>query len=323
MPRPIRSLEEGRIYHIYNRVGGDGLPFVDEALAARFVHLLRLVVERDGLVVFAWVLLGSHFHLAVRMGAVPLSRSMKTLQQEVTRARNRMAKVYGPMWQGRYKAKEVHDQDYLGKLIAYVHLNPVKAGIVALPKKYRWSGHRDVLGLRKRPIVSVDDVLALYGKSRRTALGTYRSTLRAVQDSSWSERPPGNLPWWRLGRPPTGEELQSDGGVLVDELGRSTSPYRARFGAEVWLEMACGHLGVKREDLASRSRHPEIVRSRDLVSLVGVERYGVKVKELAASLGKSDDGVSVSVRRGARRRLEDEAFAVDAEALDACGREDR
>lgn len=323
MPRPARTLEEGRIYHVYNRVGGDGVPFVDEALAARFVQLTRLVVERDGLVVFAWVLMGNHFHLVVQMSAVPLSRSMKTLQQEVTRTRNRRAEVCGPLWQGRYKAKHVDDQGYLGKLIAYVHLNPVTAGIAAGPNEYRWSGHRDVLGLRKRPIVSVDDVLGLYGASRRAALGAYRSALCSVGDSAWSEKGPGHLPWWPLGRPSTEDKVHSDGGVLTDELGRSTSPYRARLGAEAWLEMACCHLGVQREDLESRSRRPEFVRSRDLVSLIGVERYGVKVKELAASLGKSEDGVSLSVRRGARRRAEDEAFAVDAEALDACGLEER
>ena len=323
MPRPNRTLEEGRIYHVYNRVGGDDAPFVEEALAARFVKLLRQVVKRDGLTVFAWVLMGNHYHLAVRMGAVSLSRSMKTLQQEVTRTRNRRAKVYGPFWQGRYKAKHVYDQRYLGELISYVHLNPVKAGIAAGPKKYRWSGHRDVLGLRKRPIVCVDDVLAIYGASRRAALGAYRSALRAVGESAWSEEAPGHLPWWRLGRPPSGEELESEGGVLMDELGRSTSPYRARLGAEDWLELACRHLGVQQEDLASRSREAGIVRSRDLVSLIGVERYGVKVKDLAASLGKSEDGISLSARRGARRRVEDEAFANDAEALDRCGVEER
>ena len=105
MPRANRTLEEGRIYHVYNRVGGEGFPFAEDALAARFLQLFRQIVERDGLVVFAWVLLGNHYHLVVRMGSVPLSRSMKSLQQGVTRSRNRRAKVFGPLWQGRFKAK--------------------------------------------------------------------------------------------------------------------------------------------------------------------------------------------------------------------------
>jgi REP element-mobilizing transposase RayT len=129
MPRAGRSFEEGRIYHVYNRVGGGSTEFADEGLAATFVALLRLAMRRDEVPVFAWCLLGNHYHLVVRQGPVPLSRPMKALQQGVTRARNLRSRVYGPLWQGRFKAKEVLDEGYLLQLIAYVHLNPVKAGL--------------------------------------------------------------------------------------------------------------------------------------------------------------------------------------------------
>jgi REP element-mobilizing transposase RayT len=68
MPRPGRALEEGRIYHVYNKTGGSEVPFTDEALASRFVHLLRAVVRRDELLLYAWTLMGNHYHLIVRMG---------------------------------------------------------------------------------------------------------------------------------------------------------------------------------------------------------------------------------------------------------------
>ena len=323
MPRPVRRLEEGRIYHVYNRVGGEGMPFSEESLAARFLQLFRKIVERDELIVYAWVLMGNHYHLVVRMGVAPLSRSMKSLQQQVTRSRNLRVKVFGPMWQGRFKAKQVNDESYLAQLIAYVHLNPVNAGIVERPKKYRWSGHRDVLGLRKTPIVSVDDVLGLYGSNRRQALHGYRNALRTVRQSDWSGNSPGHLPWWRLGRPRAEEDLHPGGQVMADQLGRSTSSYRARFGAETWIEMTCRYFEVERDELSSRSRQQSIVRIRDLIGLIGVERYGVMVKDLATSLGKSEDGVSLWVRRGARRREEDADFATDAKALDTALDEER
>ena len=323
MPRPGRILEEGRIYHVYNRVGGEGMPFSEEHLAARFQQVFRQIVVRDELVVYGWVLMGNHYHLVVRMGAAPLSRSMKSLQQKVTRSRNQRAKVLGPMWQGRFKAKQVDDEGYLSHLIAYVHLNPVNAGIVDRPKKHRWSGHRDILGLRKTPIVSVDDVLGLYGSNRRQALHGYRNALRTVRQSDWSGNSPGHLPWWRLGRPRAEEDLHPGGQVMEDQLGRPTSPYRGRLGAGVWLEITCRYFGVERDDLSSRGRQRGIVRIRDLIGLIGVERYGVMVKDLAASLGKSEDGVSLWVRRGARRREEDAGFAADAEALDAALNEER
>ena len=105
MPRAGRSFEEGRIYHVYNRLGGGLMEFANDDLAAEFVSSLRSVMRRDDVVVFAWSLLGNHYHLVVRQGAVPLSRPMKALQQGVTRVRNMKSRVFGPMWQGLKRAR--------------------------------------------------------------------------------------------------------------------------------------------------------------------------------------------------------------------------
>ena len=61
---------------------------------------------------------------------------------------------------------------------------------------------------------------------------------------------------------------------------------------------------------------------RELIGLVGIERYGVKVTALAAELGKSRDGVSRWYRRGAVRREEDPEFAAAAKALDQAASEE-
>ena len=152
---------------------------------------------------------------------------------------------------------------------------------------------------------------------RRASLAAYRSTLRSVAGLEWSGEAPGRLPWWRLGRPQAEDDLTPAGSEMADELGRGTSPFRRRFGASDWLELACVHLEVARGDVAGRGRQHEIVRARELIGLVGVVLYGVRVKDLARELGKSEDGVSLWVRRGARRREEDAAFAAEIEALDS------
>jgi REP element-mobilizing transposase RayT len=59
-----------------------------------------------------------------------------------TRARNLRDGVFGPLWQGRFRAKEVSDERYLMQLIGYVHLNPVTAGLSETADGYRWNGHR-------------------------------------------------------------------------------------------------------------------------------------------------------------------------------------
>ena len=247
---------------------------------------------------------------------------MKTLQQGVTRARNVKDRVYGPLWQGRFKAKEVNDDGYLMQLVAYVHLNPVKAGLAARADDYRWSGHRDVIGRRKTPIVAVEDVLLLYGQRRGPALRRYRATLATVDESDWGGEGPGRLPWWRLGRPTEEELLRRKDDAFIDEQGRSTARWRPRYGASEWLEIACARLGVDRARLADRNRNQEVVRARELIGLVGVERFGVKVNELARELGKSRDGVSRWIQRGTDRRASEADFASDAEALDLAASEE-
>lgn len=322
MARAGRSFEEGRIYHVYNRLGGGLREFSDEELAATFVALLRSALGRDETAILAWCLLGNHYHLVVRQGPVPLSRPMKTLQQGVTRARNTRHRVFGPLWQGRFKAKEVVDERYLMQLIAYVHLNPVKAGLAAEAGGYRWSGHRDIVGRRRDPMVAVDDVLLLYGETRRRALRGYRTAMVSVAGEQWSGAAPGELPWWRLGRPTEEERLRRRADAFVDELGRSTAKWRPRYTAKEWLEVACAHLECDAELLCGRGRAPATVRMRELIGLVGIERYGVRVTELAAELGKSIGGVSHWYRRGAVRRAEDADFAAAAEALDQAASEE-
>jgi hypothetical protein len=74
--------------------------------------------------------------------------------------------------------------------------------------------------------------------------------------------------------------------------------------------------------LADRNRNQEVVRARELIGLVGVERFGVKVNELARELGKSRDGVSRWFQRGTDRRASEADFASDAEALDLAASEE-
>ncbi len=321
MSRAMRRFEEGRFYHVYNRVGGGLLPFLDEGLAQEFVDLLRKVSKRDDLVILGWCLLGNHYHLVLRHGAVDLSRPIKTLQQKMTRLRNIRDRVYGPLWQGRFKAKEVTDSSYLMQVIAYVHLNPVKAGLAEDAGSYRWSGHSDIVGRRKSQILAVDEVLVLYGQTRRQALRSYRSAIDGVGDEVWSGEGPGRLPWWRLGRPTEDDQLKLRE-ACVDEAGRRTARWRPRYSAPDWVELACDELGVEKGALAGRGRDPEVVRAREILGLVGIERFGVKVGELAEELGKSRGGVTQWYRRGVVGRDEDPSFAATAAQLDYAASED-
>lgn len=314
MPRRVRVEIEGGLYHVYNRIGQGQRPFSDDAEAAAFVDLFREAKQRGELVVFAWCLLPNHFHFAVRMRSVPMWRTMHALQHRYALGFNRRRGVLGGVWQGRYKAKLIEDQRYFDQLMAYIHLNPVKAGLVDDPAAYQWSGHRELLGKAKKPLVDVDEALLGFGATLRSARAAYVRTLKGAREESWAGDSVDRLPWWSAD---DDREIQTvDSGPYIDMLGRSTGLERPLLTASEFVEAAAAELGVDLPELAGRGRMPETVHLREIVAVVGVERYGVGVKALAEEFGKSRVTVSSWVSRGAVKRSSEQAFARQVDELD-------
>ena len=310
MPRLQRVFVEGLVYHVYNRVGRGEAPFTLEDGAQTFWSLLEEVAKRDSLTVYAWCIMPNHYHLAVRTSTVPLWRSIRFLQHRYTQLFNRRAGVLGPLWQSRYKARPVTEQGSLLRLLAYIHLNPVAAGMVEDPARYRWSGHRELVRRVKEPLILVDPVFSLFGGTRQQARQAYVSLLRQERKAPWLGAEIVNLPWWR-------ETPEVEPPVRgVDALGSSSGPTRRRLTAAAFLARVAPLAKVTIEELASPRRTPELVDARELVGGVAVERWGIHVKGLAEALGKSREGVSKWVRRAARRRSEDDAFFRRMEDLD-------
>lgn len=317
MSRPDRVFFEGAVYHVYNRLARGESVFGEEAAALRFRDLLREVSQRDELTVFAWCLMSNHYHLAVRTNSVPLDRPLRSLQWRVTRSVNASRRVFGPLWQGRYRAKLVSEQRYLDQLLAYIHLNPVSAGIVGDPAKYRWSGHREVVRPLKNPIVDVDEVLRLFGTTRRAARAAYVRTLKAAVDEPWIGEDPGWLPWWRLGRPPKAEEEDPEvavGGKREQE--RAGEVDRPTLSADEYIQRGVAAAGVTVDDLRSRLRGPNVVRAREILAVVGVERYGLRVNDLAREMRKSPDSMTKMIGRTVRRRRTDLHLRATLDHLD-------
>ncbi len=152
MPRHPRLFLPYAIYHVYCRVARGEFIFDDDSEAMEFVERLREVRDLDAWSILAWCLMGNHYHLVVKTRDVELWRSMARLQARVSRDYNRRRGFFGRLWQGRYRARVVDTNEYYRQVLAYVHLNPVSAGIVSDPADYRLSGHRELIGLcRPRP----------------------------------------------------------------------------------------------------------------------------------------------------------------------------
>ena len=321
MPRKPRVFVEGGAYHVYCRTGRGARVFDEAEEAAAFVEVLRKVKERDGFLLYAWCLMGSHYHLAVRTTRVPLWRSMASLHVTVSKGFNRRHKVFGPLWQGRYRAKIVMEERYLQQLILYIHLNPVVAGVVTAAGDYEWSGHLELTGARERGLVDVDDALAGFGGRRSRARRAYLKRMETGRGLEWAERAPGDLPWWGRSGEKGGQISPTEGVPYVDYLGRSTAPERPRLEGAEYVARASAALGVGVEELAGRHRGPRLLALRQAVAMVGVERCGQKVKELSRRLHKNPGTISRWVSEAAARMGSDPELARAVERLDLALRE--
>jgi len=297
---------------VYNRFTNGEPVFSDVDACERFLDLVREVKARDGLTVFAWCLMTNHFHLAVRTGAVPLSRSMRQIGGRFSQQHNLINRRFGPLWQGRYKSRIVDSPEYLHQLIVYVHMNPVRAGIVPKPGAYGLSGHRELIKKTANPIVDVDDTLVVFGETLRKARGAYLSALKAASETTWSDDLYKELPWWRR----SDRKLEPKDVEYVDVLGRSTGLERPDIEAEDFARRVCFLMGVNMETVAGRGRNSVTAASRRTIATLGIERWGQRAKELARVLNKHPDVVSNWASKGGALRQADSSFRGVIDDLD-------
>jgi len=121
-----------------------------------FIRCLGEVCERNGAVVHAWCLMSNHYHLLLETPQGNLVDAMKWFQGTFTQRYNALHKLWGHLFQGRYKAKVIDDSDssYFRTVSEYIHLNPADAGLVGPGRlsEYSWSSYPFYLEPRsKRP----------------------------------------------------------------------------------------------------------------------------------------------------------------------------
>ncbi|MEQ1918239.1 MAG: transposase [Elusimicrobiota bacterium] len=116
--------------------------FIDDQDRLRFMNELRRYERESGAQILAYCLMGNHFHLAIRVALTPLGAFMRRLMGGYAAAFNHRHDRLGHLFQARHKANLCLDDRYLATLIHYIHMNPVRAGIVSSPHEWRWSSFK-------------------------------------------------------------------------------------------------------------------------------------------------------------------------------------
>ncbi len=146
-----------------------------------FLNRVALLCQEKAWKVYAFALMENHFHLLIRTCRQSLSYSMKKLLTGYVVNFNRRHKRYGHLFQNRYKSIICEDDPYLLELTRYIHLNPLRAGVVkgmGELSRYVWTGHAALLGNVKREWQDVETVLGYFGSRRKTAVMKYEEFVR-------------------------------------------------------------------------------------------------------------------------------------------------
>ena len=142
MARPLRIEYPGAFYHVTSRGNEKKDIFKSAADREKFLFYLASACARYGAEIHAYCLMTNHYHLMLETPFANLSLVMKYINSSYTTYFNIKSKRVGHLLQGRYKAILVEADAYAAELSRYIHLNPVRAGMVKSPEEYRWSSCR-------------------------------------------------------------------------------------------------------------------------------------------------------------------------------------
>lgn len=190
MPRPLRILVAGGIYHVTARGNRRQEIFRDESDYGQFLAFLADVVARHGWTCHAYCLMPNHYHLVLETPKDDLSVGMHRLNSLYAMWFNYRHGLDGHLFQGRFHSVLLHSNWHLIELARYVALNPVRGGVCAHPSAWRWSSYRAMVGTARQPsFLAPTWLLAQFGRTRREA----REAFRTFVASAPARPPPRTL----------------------------------------------------------------------------------------------------------------------------------
>ena len=304
MARKARVEIEGGLYHVITR-GNDRRDIFHSADDfAKFLSLLAKLKEQLPFFLYAYCLMSNHLHLLIERRTDKIGRIMHRLLTGYAQYYNRKYNRVGHLLQGRHKSVLCDSEMYMGELVRYIHLNPVKARIVAKPEEYPYCSHREYLGSRPEGIVDVDPVLRLFHARKEVA----RKEFERFVAAGVGEGHHAKLDIVEDGRILGSEEFVDAAIHRIGETGRVYQPTDGRLtsrsgsvdrdGLIAAVEMVSG---VAREDFCGPMKSAKAIAAKELLIVAG-RRLGATVNELADIAGLNTSNVSRRFETASSRR---------------------
>src|SRR3989338_2386086 len=176
MPRQARIDYPGAFQHVIGRGIEQKYIFPDESHKSEFYNRLEINFSRYNIMCCAWCIMGNHFHLLLQTIGPPLAELMRGIMTGYAVYYNLRHKRAGHLFQNRYKSILCEKDEYLLPLVRYIHLNPVKAGMIKYHdlERYKWTGHQEIVWGEKGLIKDKDEILGLFEDKKNGARENYK-----------------------------------------------------------------------------------------------------------------------------------------------------
>ena len=287
MARRPRLFAPGLLYHVIVRGNQKRKAFLDGDDYQTYLERLGRYRRRYGYTIHAYCSMPNHIHLLLESSAQPLGKFMQGLQQSYSQYFNLRHRKVGHVFQGRYKAIVCQKVAYLLDLIRYIHLNPVRSGIVKDAERYRYSGARSYLDGKPTETIDPRKVLHLLGgksgyrKFVRDGRGDgHRKDYYELEDQRF------------LGAAGFGEKLQEEEIEPQPRKRKALDVVVKRLGKELKFDIA---------ELVSADRTWSVSKARTLIAYILVRRHGYGLGEIARYFRRDSATTGTLLGRLARR----------------------
>ena len=316
MPRQARIDIPGYLYHVIGRGIERRKIFVDPKDYEEFLLRLEKALDKTGSKCFAFSLLPNHFHLLILRGIRPLAELMGRLMTGYAVYFNLRRKRAGHLFQNRYKAILCDRDPYFLELVAYIHLNPLRAGLVqdlGALERYKWCGHRAVVGRNAVGYLAKEEILQQFGTHAKSARKKYVNYLRErVNKFKSGELSGGGLIRSKgglskivgmskqEGKEEFDERILGDGDFVASVLKESDGQIQRgkKISPDAVIKAVVEATGISREDICSRSQNRQVVKARALYCYLAKERCGLSGAQLMQQLGMTSGAISHLVPKG-------------------------
>jgi REP-associated tyrosine transposase len=185
MARQLRIEYPHAFYHVTSRGNERKDIFRNDKDRERFLGYLETSVARYKAVIHVYCLMSNHYHLLLSTPEANLSEIMRHINGGYTAYFNKRHNRAGHLFQGRFKAILVDADPYAGELSRYIHLNPVRAGIVKMAEQYAWSSFAAYINKTATPPwCTTEWLLQYFGKKTTDARKAYRFFVGSAMSSS-------------------------------------------------------------------------------------------------------------------------------------------